>query len=77
VTEEALTDIWARLLDIKPDIIAVGYSFSDVGGDLIKTSSLAMAIRKQFDINIGVPRLIRQQNSLRELAALIDNLLRD
>ena len=38
--------------------------------------SLTMAIRKQFDINMGVPRLVRQQNSLRELAALIDNLLR-
>lgn len=38
--------------------------------------SLAMAIRKQFDINIGVPRLVQQQNSLRDLATLIDNLLR-
>lgn len=75
-TEEALRDIWARLLDIKPDLIAAGHSFSEVGGDSIKTMSLAMAIRKQFDINIGVPRLVRQQNSLRELAALIDNLLR-
>ncbi|RYP06964.1 hypothetical protein DL764_002851 [Monosporascus ibericus] len=75
-TEEALRDIWARLLDIKPDLIAAGHSFSEVGGDSIKTMSLAMAIRKQFDINIGVPRLVQQQNSLRELAALIDKLLR-
>jgi amino acid adenylation domain-containing protein/thioester reductase-like protein len=75
-TEEALRDIWARLLDIKPDLIAAGHSFSEVGGDSIKIMSLAMAIRKKFDINIGVPRLVRQQNSLHELAALIDNLLR-
>lgn len=75
-TEEALRDIWARLLDIKPDLIAAGHSFSELGGDSIKTMSLAMAIRKQFDINIGVPRLVRQPDSLRELAALIDNLLR-
>ncbi|RYP51310.1 hypothetical protein DL768_003314 [Monosporascus sp. mg162] len=73
--EEALRDIWTRLLDIKPDLIAGGHSFSEVGGDSIKTMPLAMAIRKQFDINTGVPRLVRQQNNLRELAALIDNLL--
>ncbi|OTA90727.1 hypothetical protein M434DRAFT_397814 [Hypoxylon sp. CO27-5] len=76
-TEKALRDIWARLLDIKPNLIAAGHSFSEVGGDSIKTMSLAMAIRKQFDINIGVPRLVRHQNSLRELAALIDGLLGD
>ncbi|OCK73332.1 putative nonribosomal peptide synthase [Lepidopterella palustris CBS 459.81] len=74
--EEALRYIWARLLDIKPDLITAGHSFSGIGGDSIKTMSLAMAIRKQFDVNIGVPQLVRQQNSLRELAALIDNLLR-
>ncbi|KAE8419880.1 hypothetical protein BDV36DRAFT_293772 [Aspergillus pseudocaelatus] len=74
-TEEALRSIWADLLNIKPDLIAAGHSFSEVGGDSIKTMSLAMVIRKQFDINIGVPRLVRQQNSLRELATLIDNLL--
>lgn len=75
-TEEALRDIWARLLEIKPDLITADHSFSDIGGDSIKIMSLAMAICKQFDINIGVPRLVRQQNSLRELATLIDNLLR-
>lgn len=74
-TEESLRDIWARLLGIKPDLIAAGHSFSEIGGDSIKTMSLAMAIRKQFDINIGVARLVRHQNSLRELAALIDNML--
>lgn len=71
-----MRDIWARLLDIKPGLIAAGHSFSEDGGDSIETMSLAMAKRKQFDINIGVPRLVRQQDSLRELAALIDNLLR-
>ncbi|TVY34230.1 Nonribosomal peptide synthetase [Lachnellula subtilissima] len=75
-TEEALRDIWARVLDVKPNVIAAGNSFSEVGGDSIKIMSLAMAIHKHFDINIGVPRLIQQQNSLRELAAVIDNLLR-
>ncbi|PLB36947.1 uncharacterized protein BDW47DRAFT_126854 [Aspergillus candidus] len=75
-TEEAMRGIWGRLLDIKPHTISTGLRFSDVGGDSIKTMSLAMAIRQQFDLNIGVPRLIRQQNSLRELSALIDDLLR-
>lgn len=75
-TEKALRDMWARLLYIKPDLIAAGHSFADAGGDSIKTMSLAMAIRKQFDVNIGVPRLVRQQNTLRELGALIDSLLR-
>ena len=74
-TEETLRDIWARLLDLEPELIAAGHSFSEIGGDSIKTMTLAMAIRKQFDINIGVPRLVRQQNSLRELAALIDGML--
>ncbi|PQE30595.1 nonribosomal peptide synthase protein [Rutstroemia sp. NJR-2017a WRK4] len=73
-TEQILRNLWARLLNIKPDIIATEHSFAEVGGDSIKTMSLAMAIRKQFDINIGVPRLVQQQN-LRELATLIDNLL--
>lgn len=75
-TEKTLRDIWARLLGIKPDLIAAGHTFSEVGGDSIKTMSLAMAIRKQFDVNTGVPRLIRQRSSLRELAVLIDNLMR-
>ncbi|KAG2007942.1 hypothetical protein GB937_008135 [Aspergillus fischeri] len=75
-TEEVLRNIWARLLDIKPDLIAAGHSFSEAGGDSIKFMSLAMAIRLQFGINIAVSRLVQQQNSLRELATLIDNLLR-
>ncbi|KAF9875045.1 putative nonribosomal peptide synthase [Colletotrichum karsti] len=75
-TEETLRDIWARVLDIKPDLIAANHTFAEVGGDSIKTMSLAMTIRKRFDINIGVPRLVQQQNSLRELAAFIDNLSR-
>ncbi|KAF3492390.1 Nonribosomal Peptide Synthase (NRPS) [Arthroderma uncinatum] len=74
-TEEALRDIWARLLGVKLDLIASDQSFSEVGGDSIKTMSLAMEIRKQFDVNVGVPRLVQQQNSLHELAALIDNLV--
>ncbi|KAI0136245.1 putative nonribosomal peptide synthase [Xylariales sp. AK1849] len=74
-TEEALRDIWAGVLDIKPNVIAAGNSFSEVGGDSIKVMSLAMAIHKHFDIKIGVSRL-QQQNSLRVLAAVIDNLLR-
>jgi aryl carrier-like protein len=44
-TEEALRGIWARLLDIKPDLIPMDHSFSEAGGDSIKIMSLAMAIR--------------------------------
>ena len=75
-TEQTLRDIWAKLLGVNPDLIAASHSFSEVGGDSIKAMSLAVAIRKQFDVNIGVPRLIRQWCSLRELAVLIGNLIR-
>lgn len=74
-TEKALRDIWANLLDIKPEEIAAEHSFSEVGGDSIKIMSLAMAIRKNFHTNIGVTRLVQQQPTLRELAAVIDNML--
>ncbi|TVY17240.1 Nonribosomal peptide synthetase dtxS1, partial [Lachnellula arida] len=75
-TEETLRDIWARLLDIKPDLITAIHNFAEIGGDSIKNMSLAVAIRKQFSINIGIPRLVGQHHSLRELATLIDSLLR-
>ena len=75
-TESALRDVWAGLLDIKPELISADHIFSELGGDSIKTMSLAMALRQRFNVNIGVPRLIRQRHSLREMAALIDDLLR-
>jgi amino acid adenylation domain-containing protein/thioester reductase-like protein len=74
-TEEALRDVWVRLLNVKPVSITAGTSFSEVGGDSIKIASLAMAIYKHFGIKIGVSRLIQHQNSLRELAAVIDKLV--
>ncbi|KAI0123358.1 hypothetical protein BJ170DRAFT_660160 [Xylariales sp. AK1849] len=73
-TEETLRDTWASLLDIKSSLISTSHSFLEVGGDSIKTMSLAMEIRKQWNINIGVRRLVGQRHSLRELAVLIDNL---
>jgi amino acid adenylation domain-containing protein/thioester reductase-like protein len=75
-TEETLRNLWATLLNIKANIIHADHNFSEIGGDSIKIMSLAMAIRKQFGLNIGVPRLVRQRHSLRELSTLIDNLLR-
>ncbi|KAG9529480.1 nonribosomal peptide synthase 11, partial [Aureobasidium melanogenum] len=75
-TEELLRDIWARLLGIDPGQITKSHIFSEIGGDSIKTMSLAMAIRKQFGVNIGVPRLIGPQNSLHDLGTVIDDLLR-
>ncbi|KAK9417247.1 putative Nonribosomal peptide synthetase [Seiridium unicorne] len=75
-TEETLRDVWSELLGIKPDLITTDHSFAEIGGDSIKTMSLAVAIRKQWNIKIGVPRLVGGSNSLRELATLIDNVRR-
>ncbi|KAF2443243.1 putative nonribosomal peptide synthase [Karstenula rhodostoma CBS 690.94] len=75
-TETTLRGIWAGLLRLEPGLVSPGHGFADIGGDSIKTMSLAMAIRKQFDVNIGVPRLINERHSLRTLASLIDSLSR-
>lgn len=75
-TETTLRGLWAGLLGLEPSLISTGHAFADIGGDSIKTMSLAMAIRKQFDVNIGVPRLINERPSLHTLASLIDSLSR-
>ncbi|KAM7185078.1 Nonribosomal peptide synthase [Naviculisporaceae sp. PSN 640] len=80
-TESRLRNIWATLLNIShPCLISSSHRFADLGGDSIKTMSLAMAIRREFDVQIGVPRLVQHDNNtLRDIGYLVDNelLLRD
>lgn len=72
--ESSLREIWAGLLNIDRDLISPKHSFSGLGGDSIKTMSLVMAIRKQWNLNIQIPRLLGPQDTLCDMAKLITRL---
>jgi amino acid adenylation domain-containing protein/thioester reductase-like protein len=73
-TEDTLRTTWAEVLGIQAEKINARHTFVELGGNSIKTMSLAMAIHKRFDVNIGVQQLVGRQRSLRELSSMIDSL---
>ena len=73
-TEQTLRGTWAKILGIKWELITARHTFVELGGNSIKTMSLAMAINKNFGVKIGVQQLVGQQRSLRELSSMIDKL---
>ncbi|KAH6645013.1 hypothetical protein BKA67DRAFT_127245 [Truncatella angustata] len=73
--EEAhLREIWAGLLNLDRFLIAPRHSFSALGGDSIKVMSLSMAIRRQWRLNIQVPRLLGPQDTLGSMAKMVSDL---
>ena len=70
-TEIALRDVWASILNIDPNLIGLTHSFFDIGGDSIKTMSLAKAIRGKWDINVKASALFGRKSTLEDLAKLI------
>lgn len=72
--EASLRAIWADILNLDVATISPQHSFSALGGDSIRTMSLAIAIRKQWDLQIQVPRLLGPNDSLCEIAKLIKDL---
>jgi amino acid adenylation domain-containing protein/thioester reductase-like protein len=76
--EEALRRIWARLLNVEPTRIGPNHSFSRLGGDSIKTMSLAVALRREWKLQVPIPQLLAssssQDDTLRGMAALVRSL---
>ncbi|MFZ5989460.1 MAG: AMP-binding protein [Bacillota bacterium] len=68
-TEERLVEIWRKLLEIQK--VGVEDNFFSLGGDSLKATTLATYIRKEFEVEIPLRELFKNQ-TIRELASYIE-----
>ena len=75
-TETELAKIYSHILGIEFNEIRQEHTFQHLGGDSIKTVSLAVAIRKKWQITMTLATLLGPANSLAEISGSIDRLVR-
>jgi acyl carrier protein len=68
-TEHDLTEIWKRVLGVST--VGVTDGFTDVGGDSMLATKLAMQIQRQLDVELSLVDFF-EAATIREQAALID-----
>ncbi|MCP5051898.1 MAG: AMP-binding protein, partial [bacterium] len=68
--EMKLVDIWSHVLSIGKDIISVEANFFELGGNSLKTTTLAARIHKTFKVKISLA-LIFTDPTIRALSAYI------
>ncbi len=61
-TEEKLQELWATVLKLDKNKIGIYNSFAELGGHSLKLIILANKIRKEFNVNISLPKIIELQN---------------
>lgn len=67
---EALTGIWAELLDLEPAAIPADVSFLGLGGDSLLVVRMASIIRQRLDVVLALTE-IRAELTLTDLAELV------
>ena len=69
--EEKLVDIWAGVLNLKPENISVTRSFFDLGGHSLKAISMVNEIYRQLHIRVAVKEIFEHAD-IRALAGLLN-----
>ncbi|THH11455.1 hypothetical protein EW146_g8036 [Bondarzewia mesenterica] len=72
-TEQAMQNLWSKILPNAPSPIAVDESFFDLGGHSILATRLIFEIRKAFVVNAPLG-LIFEQPTISGLASAVDDL---
>ncbi|OGM40344.1 N-(5-amino-5-carboxypentanoyl)-L-cysteinyl-D-valine synthase [Aspergillus bombycis] len=70
--ERTLCDIWAELLEVRPEEIGIYSDFFSLGGDSLKSTKLSFMVHEAFNRAISVSNLFRHR-TVENLAHLIVN----
>ncbi|GAB1196184.1 hypothetical protein APSETT444_005451 [Aspergillus pseudonomiae] len=70
--ERTLCDIWAELLEVRPEEIGIYSDFFSLGGDSLKSTKLSFMVHEAFNRAISVSNLFRHR-TIENLAHLIVN----
>jgi amino acid adenylation domain-containing protein/thioester reductase-like protein/non-ribosomal peptide synthase protein (TIGR01720 family) len=68
--EEKLTEIWAKLLNIKKDVVGIDDNFFKMGGHSLKAAVMITEIHKLFDVKVLMHKIF-EMATVRKLAAYI------
>lgn len=71
-TEQKMRSVWARILKVEERLVDGDLSFWSLGGDSISAISLVVAIRKEFDVDLGVSALARHKTTLKNLSDQVE-----
>ncbi|NIM13188.1 MAG: amino acid adenylation domain-containing protein, partial [Candidatus Aminicenantes bacterium] len=69
-TERELADIWADILDVKPEVVGIDDGFFELGGHSLKATIMIGRIHKAFQVRLTLAEVF-QNITIRQLARCI------
>ncbi|UNI16430.1 NRPS [Purpureocillium takamizusanense] len=73
--ERELQKVWARVLNLSPDVIGIDDSFYRLGGDSIRVITMAKRVKEEFGVSLGLGQVTGQGTTIARLAIAIEAAL--